>query len=206
VRVREPQQGDGRAGALGDARPARGVGVGKDEREFLAVRLIDFLINDTDRTPDNYDWARFGEKGNYRWRPVVRDRDRAFTNGNGLINALFVRRVYPKFTKFDSHYNIRGLMQSSYIFDRRLLQRLTAADFQEVARQVQAAVTDDVIQGVWARASRKDRGIPSQPLRARPQVSSQRNEFRSFGGTHERQRRPTPCICQLFEDGVAPAH
>ena len=116
-----------------------------DEREFLAARLVDFLINDTDRTPDNMDWARFGDSSSYRWRPISRDRDRAFTNGTGLVNALLVRRVYPKFTKFDSHYSMRGLTASSYAFDRRLLQRLDAKEFADVARKVQASISDEVI-------------------------------------------------------------
>jgi hypothetical protein len=133
----------GTDGFLEDIRESRAHRL--DERELLAIRLIDFLINDTDRTPDNLDWARFGEDGNYLWRPLARDRDRAFTNGSGVLNALFVRRVYPKFTRFNSKYSIRGLMSSSYAIDRPLLQRLTAQDFADVARQVQASVSDSVI-------------------------------------------------------------
>ena len=91
--------------------------------------LTSFLINDTDRTPDNVDWARFGESGNYSWRPILRDRDRAFTNGSGLLNALIIQRVYPKFTAFGSKLNIRGVISASYPFDRRFLQRLTSQDF-----------------------------------------------------------------------------
>jgi hypothetical protein len=116
-----------------------------DEREFLALRMVDFLVNDTDRTPDNVDWARFGEKGDYLWRAIERDRDRAFTNGTGLVNRLFVRRVYPKFTMFNAHYSLRGLTQSSYTLDRRFLQRLTRKDFADVATKVQNDISDEVI-------------------------------------------------------------
>ena len=116
-----------------------------DERELLAVRLVDFLINDPDRTPDNLDWARFGDAGNYRWRPIARDRDRAFTNGSGALNLAVVQRVYPKFTKFNSKFGMRGLMTPSYAIDRPLLQRLTKQDFADVARKVQASISDEVI-------------------------------------------------------------
>lgn len=126
-----------------------------DEREFLAARLIDFLVNDTDRTPDNYDWARFGEKGDYHWRPIARDRDRAFTNGSGWLNSLIVKRIYPKFTKFNGKYDMRGLTHASYAFDRRLLQRLAARDFAEVGRRVQLAVTDSVIDEALAGLPRE---------------------------------------------------
>ena len=121
-----------------------------DEHEFLAVRLVDFLINDGDRTPDNYDWARFDRDGGYLWRPISRDRDRAFTDASGLLNQLIVRRFYPKFTAFTTKYSLRGLMSSSHIFDRRLLQRLTAQDFEQVAKRVQAVVSDSVIEAAIA--------------------------------------------------------
>jgi len=48
-----------------------------NESELFAVRLADFIINDNDRSVDNIRFARFGEKGNYTWRPLARDRDRA---------------------------------------------------------------------------------------------------------------------------------
>src|SRR6185503_9860488 len=69
-----------------------------DEREYLAVRLIDFLINDTDRSADNFFWARFGEKGEYTWRPIPRDRDWAFIDARGIVPSILVGSLYPKFT------------------------------------------------------------------------------------------------------------
>jgi hypothetical protein len=121
-----------------------------DEREFLAARLIDFLINDSDRTIDNFDWARFGEKGDYVWRPLPRDRDQAFMDARGLLNALVIRRFYPKIIAFKPSYPLKGLTYTSHELDRRLLQRLNANDFRAVARRVQAAVSDSVIARVVA--------------------------------------------------------
>ena len=121
-----------------------------DEREMLAVRLVDFLINDGDRTPDNYDWARFGDKDAYLWRPISRDRDRAFTDARGFVNKYIVRKFYPKFTEFGPTYSLRGLTASSYAFDRRLLQRLTGPDFAQIAQHVQTAVSDSVINAAIA--------------------------------------------------------
>lgn len=148
-----------------------------DEREFLAVRLIDFLINDGDRTPDNYDWARFGEEGNYRWRPLSRDRDRAFTDASGLLNRLIVRKFYPKFTEFTTEYSMRGLMTSSYIFDRRLLQRLTAQDFEQIARQVQQAVSDSVIEASIMALPPEWRAETEAPERLRTTLRVRRDKL-----------------------------
>lgn len=122
-----------------------------DERELLAARLVDFLINDVDRSRDNYDWARFGEKGAYTWRPLPRDRDQAFADARGLMNALIVRRVFPKQIPFGSTYDLAGLTYTTYPIDRRLLQRLDANDFREVSLRVQRAITDSVIGEVIAQ-------------------------------------------------------
>ncbi len=121
-----------------------------DEREFLAVRLVDFLINDPDRTPDNFDWARFGEKGAYTWRPIPRDRDQAFVDARGLVNALVIRPLFPKVVEFTPAIPLKGLVYVSHALDRRLLQRLTAEDFRAVAAMVRMAVQDSVIAQVVA--------------------------------------------------------
>ena len=116
-----------------------------DEREFLAARLVDFLINDPDRSFDNYDWARFGEKGAYVWRPLPRDRDQAFIDARGWMNALVFRPLMPTLMTFGPTYDLNGLTYSTYVHDRRLLQRLTANDFRDVALRVRSAITDSVI-------------------------------------------------------------
>ena len=117
-----------------------------DEQEFLAQRLIDLLINDGDRTPDNSDFARFGDSTEYRWRVLPLDRDWAFIDARGWLNRFLVRSVYPKTVDFSPTYDLRGLTYSTHYHDRRLLQRLARDDFAATARRVQAAVTDDVIE------------------------------------------------------------
>lgn len=118
-----------------------------DERDFLASRLIDFLVNDTDRAPDNYAWARFGDKETgYVWRTIPRDRDWAFVDADGLVNTLVATRFYPKYAKLSTRAKLSALTYSAHVLDRRLLQRLTRQDFQDVALRVQRAITDQVIQ------------------------------------------------------------
>lgn len=147
-----------------------------DERELLAVRLIDLLINDGDRTPPNVDWARFGDKNDgYLWRPISRDRDRAFTDARGPLNRYFVRRIYPKFTEFGPTYALKGLTESGHTFDRRLLQRLTAEDFAEVGRRVHAAVTDSVIDAAIAALPPEWRAQSEAMTRLRSSLVARRN-------------------------------
>ena len=132
-----------------------------DEREFLTARLIDFLINDPDRSFDNYDWARFGEKGAYVWRPIPRDRDQAFIDARGLMNAILFRPLMPTLMTFGSEYDLNGLTYSTHVHDRRLLQRLTATDFRDIAMRVRSAITDSVIMRAIAELPDEWRGHTS---------------------------------------------
>ncbi|HUF13895.1 MAG TPA: BamA/TamA family outer membrane protein [Longimicrobiales bacterium] len=150
-----------------------------DERQFLAARLVDFMINDSDRTPDNFDWARSGEEGDYRWRPLARDRDRAFMDARGWLNRFVTRRFYPKLVEFVPEYSLEGLTHTSHTLDRRLLQRLTRQDFEEVAAHVQTAIDDDVIEAVIAELPRRWREGTSAPDRLRRVLTARR------AGLHE---------------------
>jgi hypothetical protein len=116
-----------------------------DEREFFAARLVDLLINDTDRTDDNFRFARFGEEGNYTWRPLPRDRDRAFMDARGFVTTL-LRSLMPKIVAFTPTYSMRALTYDTHVLDRRLLQRLTRTDAEEIALRVRSTITDQVIE------------------------------------------------------------
>jgi hypothetical protein len=149
-----------------------------DEREFLAVRFIDFLINDTDRTADNFEWARFEtDDETYLWRPVPRDRDRAFMDARGWLNSLVVRRFYPKLVKFEPSFSLDGLTHTSYPLDRRLLQRLTRADFEQIALNVQRAISDDVIEAVIAELPERWRTQTTAPERLRHVLAARRDNL-----------------------------
>jgi len=126
-----------------------------DEREFLRIRLLDMVINDPDRTPDNFDWVRYGEKGAYTWRPLARDRDQAFLDARGLVNSLLVSRIFPKQLPFTERFDLAGLTYSTHLLDRRLLQRLAAADFAVAAEAVRRSLTDAVIADAIAQLPRE---------------------------------------------------
>ena len=148
-----------------------------DEREFLAVRLVDFLINDTDRSLDNIRFARFGDSTLYRWRPVPRDRDRAFIDVGGWLVKFVVRPIYPKLIEFGPEYSLEGLVFESHNLDRRLLQRLTRTDVDEVARRVQAAIDDRAIEAAIAALPSRWRTETSADERLRANLRSRRDKL-----------------------------
>jgi hypothetical protein len=146
-----------------------------DEREFLAIRLIDLLVNDGDRTPDNSDFARFGDSTEYRWRAIAKDRDWAFIDASGLLNRFITRSIYPKTVEFTPTYDLKGLTYSTHFHDRRLLQRLTRDDFASVARGVQTAITDDVIEQAIARLPAEWRERTTVATRLRSTLRARRD-------------------------------
>jgi hypothetical protein len=117
-----------------------------NERELFAVRLVDFLVNDNDRTTDNMRFARYGPDSAYTWRPLPRDRDRAFSDANGIVIKYLIHPLYPKLVSFGPNYDLEGLVFESYSIDRRLLQRITRADAQEIALGVQRSIDDAIIE------------------------------------------------------------
>ncbi len=148
-----------------------------DEKELFAIRLVDFLMNDNDRSENNMRVARFGEAGAYRWRPVPRDRDRAFTNADGLLVKLVIRPVYPKLIGFGTKYDLKGLVFTGHEIDRRLLQRITRSDADEIAERVKRLITNDVIENGIATLPPEWRNQTDEPARLRTLLRSRRDQI-----------------------------
>lgn len=116
-----------------------------NDREFLRARLIDMWVGDPDRGTDQWRWARFGEEGDYVYRPLPRDRDWAFVNADGPVADRF-RSIYPKILEFEKRYpNIEALTYSGHFLDRRLLSELTRDDFAAEAAMLVETLSDAVI-------------------------------------------------------------
>lgn len=149
-----------------------------DEREFFAVRLVDFLVNDNDRSPDNVRFARFGSENAYTWRPIPRDRDRAFFNAGGLLVKSVVRPVYAKVISFSPQYALAGLTFESHDLDRRLLQRIDRAAANEIAQRVTGLITDATIEQAISRLPPEWRAIEADRLRTT--LRARRNGLQAF--------------------------
>ncbi len=120
-----------------------------DARAFLAARLTDFLMNDNDRHPGNWKWARLESAPKTQWVPIARDRDHAFTSYGGWLVSL-ARMVQPSLVSFADEPNVRGLTETLG-FDARLLSGLEKPVWDSVAHALQARITDSVIHAA-ARA------------------------------------------------------
>ncbi|MGH7464784.1 MAG: hypothetical protein ACREK1_06385, partial [Longimicrobiales bacterium] len=119
-----------------------------DAAEYLAARLIQFMMGDTDRGGDQWRFARFpdpvGEGST--WRPVARDHDFAFMRPGGLLGFVS-RTVYPKLSRFDGTFeSLPTLTFMTGDMDRRLLVELTRERWDRVVATIQTQLTDDVLR------------------------------------------------------------
>jgi hypothetical protein len=117
-----------------------------DVEGFLRARLVDHLLGDWDRHRDQWRWAGFKRGRGMLWRPIPRDRDQALVRYDGLLLGL-ARRVHPKLVNFGPEYpSVLGLAWNAQELDRRLLSSLDRSRFEAVAKRVQTALTDSVIE------------------------------------------------------------
>jgi hypothetical protein len=116
------------------------------EAEYLAARLVDFLIGDTDRGGDQWRWASEPQPdGTLLWRPIPRDRDWAFLRSDAALTPI-AQALFPKLVAFGQRYpSVSALTFSSIHLDRQLLAGLASSAWDSVALHVQAALSDDVI-------------------------------------------------------------
>lgn len=121
-----------------------------DEKQVLRSRLFDILINDWDRHDDQWRWATFEENDKIIYRPIPRDRDQTFFKFKGALPWLASRKWLARYSKlqtFDSEiYNIEGLTFNARYFDRTFLVGLNEEDWESVAKELQASITDEVIE------------------------------------------------------------
>jgi hypothetical protein len=135
-----------------------------DARDYLRARLIDFLIGDTDRGADQWQFARFEDGDRDVYRSIPRDRDYAFMNSDGLIIGL-VSMAYPKLVRFSDRFGkLNSYMFMTREFDRTHLAELSWADWESVISALQSSLTDQVIDEAVRRLPPEHRQLTGPKL------------------------------------------
>lgn len=120
-----------------------------DDRAFLRARLFDMLIGDYDRHKDQWDFGK--DRASGLWVPVPKDRDLAFVKFDGLMISL-IRPRSPRLVDFEDKYpSIVGLTWQARFLDRRHLSGLEWSDWQQVADDLRAKLTNPVIDDAVKR-------------------------------------------------------
>jgi len=115
-----------------------------DIESFLRARLFDLLIGDFDRHRKQWRWAKL--PGDPRWQPIPEDRDMAFVRYEGVgprVASIYV----PILQNYGPRYpSMKGLTLHGWEQDRWLLPHLSWEEWEPIARDIQARITDDVIE------------------------------------------------------------
>lgn len=123
-----------------------------DARAFLRARFMDFLVGDWDRHHDQWRWARFGSARPNLWRPIPEDRDHAFVRFDGLLAKTARNTAAPVLLNYGPEYgDLDGQAWNGRDLDRYFLAALTRADWDSVATDLQARLTDSVIDAAVAQ-------------------------------------------------------
>jgi hypothetical protein len=117
-----------------------------DDRYYLKIRLLDMLVGDWDRHERQWRWGRRRVDGKTQWRPIPEDRDWAFSRVDGVVGTLS-HILLPRYVGFSGELPpVARLAESAERIDHRVLNRLGREDFVAVARELQTALPDSVIE------------------------------------------------------------
>jgi len=119
-----------------------------DQEAFVRARIFDMFIGDWGRHEDQWRWTESKEEQPVIYKPVPRDRDQAYTKFDGLLLSVLLSAADLKHLQsFD--YKIKDVKR--YNFPARHLDRLGAnqlplEDWIRIAKELQTALTDSVIE------------------------------------------------------------
>jgi hypothetical protein len=120
-----------------------------DAKAYATARLIDILVGDWDRHPDQWRWAEVERDGLNWWVPIPRDRDNAFSSIGGVTAAIY-RAIRSTAVVFGPNYgSIKALTYNARELDSRFLSELPRATWDSIATAVQHEITDDVIANAF---------------------------------------------------------
>lgn len=126
-----------------------------DARALLTARLVDMLLNDNDRHPDQWLWARLTAAPDAPWVPIARDRDKVLHSVEGFLPRL-ARLAKPSVITFDGRFApVKALISETLEFDRRLLGGLEKTVWDSVATALVRNVTDQAIDAGVRRLPRE---------------------------------------------------
>jgi hypothetical protein len=155
-----------------------------DARDFLTAMLMDLLLGDNDRHPDQWKWARFGKKGAAPMEPIPRDRDKVFVSYEGLVSRI-AHHALPNLIKFENKYpDPSAVFSNAGEFDRRLLSSLDQVVWDSVATSLMQRITDPVIDNA-VRAMPPEYASGSREIAAK--LKARRNGLRDAADRYYRE-------------------
>ena len=121
---------------------------GVDQLAYIKARLFDFLIGDWGRHEDQWRWASFTNGDEKIYKPVPRDRDQAYTrfDGKWLTFAISTADLHHLQSFDDDIKDINAFNFTARNLDRRLANQPSLEQWINIAKDMQRALTDNIIQ------------------------------------------------------------
>lgn len=119
-----------------------------DQLQFVRSRLFDMFIGDWSRHEDQWRWGVFKTSDGTIYKPIPRDRDQAYSRFDGILprmvlksaNLDHVQGFGPDIKKIKEYgFTARHL-------DRRCANEVTEQQWIDIAKELQEALTDPVIE------------------------------------------------------------
>ena len=117
-----------------------------DQVAFARARLFDMFIGDWGRHEDQWRWGEFDSGKTTIYKPIPRDRDQAYTKFDGRLLKAVKRLAAAHLETFD--YDIKHINKFNYParnLDRHFLNEVSQDQWKKNATELQAALTDEVI-------------------------------------------------------------
>jgi hypothetical protein len=118
-----------------------------DQEAFAKARLFDMLIGDWGRHADQWRWAAFKENDKTTYKPIPRDRDQAYVKFDGFYPFIATQVIgATRLESFDGDINNVGKFNyPAFPIDSRFLNKLEKQKWIDIAKDLQYALTDSVI-------------------------------------------------------------
>jgi hypothetical protein len=120
-----------------------------NQKAFVKARLFDMMIGDWGRHADQWRWASFKDKdGNIEYKPIPRDRDQAYTRFDGFYPSIAANLFgATQLESYNYHIsNTKKFNMPGRPLDKVFLNELEQADWIKAAEELQASLTDAVIE------------------------------------------------------------
>ena len=141
-----------------------------DTRALVRARILDLFVDNYDRRRGQWRWMRI--PGRASWVPLPEDPDMAFLHHDGLVQKA-MRQFRPQLLEFSAEYpkSLEGPEILASEVDRWLLAEVDVELFREIARDLQSAWTDEVLEKAVAQLPSEwrtvDNGFIAGSLKAR---------------------------------------
>ena len=119
-----------------------------DQQLYVRSRLFDMIIGDWGRHEDQWRWALIEDGKKNIYKPIPRDRDQAYTKFDGVLLGFLLTMADLRHLQ-----SFKGTIRNAKSFnfparnlDSRLLNEISLDDWKKAVLELQASLTDEVIE------------------------------------------------------------